>query len=179
MEMKKYILPILVIVHIQFCFGQDYINYEKELFIIQLRNLGFDTISGSEKLIIETSNVVIAQFNENYCTYIDYHMKNDGEFDFCDSIFCTSTCNECFDVTLNSFLSIKNRKWKKNEENEYFSLKNEGKSISYGPYKDIKYRIEKLEVLKSTSNKQPSFYIHRVWATKSEYKRLKKLKKYR
>ncbi len=176
--MKKYILLICIIVRIQFSFGQNFMNYEKLLIVDLLFDIGFDTISGSKKLIIDSSDVLIAKFNENYCTYIEYHLKNDGETDICDSIFCTSSCNECFDVTLNEFLLSNNKKWKKKLNNEYYSLMNKGKSTIFGPPKVIEYQIEKLEVVKSIENKTPNFKIYRVWISKNEFKKLKKLKTY-
>lgn len=176
---SKYLIFILTLFQIKICFSQDYMNYEKSLVISKLMNLDFNTNDGSAKKIVDSSNVVITQFNESYCSKIEYHMSNDGDIEFCDSIFCTSTCINCFEIILNSFLSNKSRKWKKNTETDFFSLQNNGKYILYGPTKEVKYLILKLEVAKAADNSDSKFSVYHLWIPQDEFKRLKRIKTFR
>ena len=132
---------------------------KKSLLISRLMNFGFDTIQGSENNILDSSNYILARFNENYCSRIEYHLSQDAdEMKFCDSIYFTSECSKCFDVTLNSFIENKRRKWKKESDSVFYSLKNHGKSILYGPPKEVKYMILKMEIVDATESSNPEFF---------------------
>ena len=177
--MKKSILILSVLFQAQLSFGQDFMNNEKDLLISRLMDLGFDTIQGSAKNIVDSSNFVLARFNDNYCSRLEYHLTQDSdEMNFCDSIYFTTECSKCFDVTWNEFVDDKQKKWKKESDSVFYSLKNAGKSILYGPPREIKFRIVKLEITEVNESTNPEFIAHNVWVAKSEYKRLKKLKTY-
>ena len=138
-------------------------------------NYGFDTIPNRDLNIVDSSNFVLAQFNENYCTRIEYHITFGEYSNSCDSIFCTSACDSCFNITLDAFLSQNN--WKQNSENEFYSLRNHGKWVRYDTSRNVDFNIKKLEVI-SPKDGNVSFIVNRVYVPKSEYKRLKKIKRY-
>jgi len=135
-----------------------------------LKDNGFKTNSEAHYFIKDSSSQVIALFNEFRYSRIEYHLSNN----FCDSISCRSSCNECFDGTLNAVLSNKKRKWKKSSENEFISIKKSIKANSKKEFKVLKLRI--------TSNKRTgelSFLMYNIWISQSEFKQLKKVKKHR
>lgn len=178
--MKIIFLIIAILIHVQFAFGQDYLNNEKRLVVSRLMDYGFDTIQGSERNIVDSSSFILARFNENYCSRFEYHMTQDSdEMEFCDSIYFTSDCNKCFDVTLSEFIDNKRKKWKKESDSVFYSLKNPGKSILFGPPKEVKYMIVKLEIVKASETTNAEFFVYHIWVTDSEFKRLKKIKTYR
>jgi hypothetical protein len=178
--MKKLFLVMLVILQVQLTFGQDFINNERSLLISRLMNFGFDTIEGSKNNIVDSSNYILARFNDNYCSRIEYHLTQDAdEMIFCDSIYFVSQCNQCFEVTLNTFIKNKRKKWKKESVNVFYSLKNPGKLILFDPPREVKYHIQKIEIVKATESTNAEFFVHYIWVSKSEFKRLKKIKTYR
>ncbi|MFT5217315.1 MAG: hypothetical protein ACI83H_002452 [Glaciecola sp.] len=178
---KNYTKPIILllsIILIQYSYAQEYLNYEKELVINNLKQFGFDNTSGSKHKIIDSSNVVIALFNEDYCSRIEYHLFEEEHGSYCDSIFFTSSCDKCFDVTLVSFLSKKQRKWKKVENNEFLSLRKDIKQITgIGSTREVKYKIAKLKVARNIEDVTAHFIVSEIWVTRNEFRRLRKIKK--
>ncbi len=150
-------------------YSQDFINCDKEYLITRLKNNGFETNPDAHYYLKDSLSQVIALFNEFRYSRIEYHIANNT----CDSISCISSCDQCFDGTLNSILSNKKRKWKTSSENEFISLKKAKKLISND---EVKYQVLKLKITSSKTTGSLSFLMYNVWINQSEFKQLNKTK---
>ena len=155
-------------------YSQDFINCSKEYLITKLKKNGFEANPAAHYYIKDSSNQVLALFNEFRYSRIEYHISNH----ICDSISCSSTCDQCFDGTLNSILSQKKRKWKKQTENIFVSLRKPQASTIKGA-KLKTYFVLKLEITSSKANGTLSFLMYNQEIRKAEYLQLKKAKRYK
>lgn len=159
---------------------QEYINYEKAIVVDFLFDGGFDTSSGSERLLLMDSLKITAMFNKNYCSVMEYYFyKDEDDYLICDSIYFSSDCSECFDVNLRELLSNKSRRWKKINDSLYISSSNVGSITHYGPPKVTTYWVLKLEIQHSNDNTNSSLYIHAILIDEADYKKNKKLPRYK
>ncbi len=171
--MNLYFSPLLLLISFATTsYSQDFINCNKEYLITRLKDNGFENNPEAHYYLKDSTNQVIALFNEFRYSRIEYHITNNT----CDSISCVSSCDQCFDGTLNSILSNKKRKWKTSSKNEFTSLKNSKKVIENN---EEKYKVLKLKITSSKTTGSLSFLIYNNWINQSEYKRLKKVKKYK
>lgn len=139
-------------------------------------NTGFELNGNGKKVMHDSDSVIIALYNNNYCSRLEYHLTNSHEnLQFCDSIYLTSSCDKCFDVTLNSFIKSKSRKWRMESEFVYWSTNNKAKHIKFKPTREVFYRIKVLQIDKNSALKNPQLFYYTVWISKAEFKRIKKL----
>ncbi|HRG28788.1 MAG TPA: hypothetical protein PLJ00_12900 [Chitinophagales bacterium] len=159
---------------------QDFINYDKEIVVDFLFDGGYDTSRGSEYLLLMDSLKITAMFNENYCSILEYYFyKDEDDYLICDSIYLSSNCERCFEVNLRELLSKKSRRWKKINDSLYISSNNVGSITHYGPPKVTTYWVLKLEIQHSNDNTNSSLYIHAILIDEADYKKNKKLPRYK
>lgn len=179
--MRAICLTLVFIVNLQLVQAQDLINCGKDLIIVSLMDYGFDTIPESEMIIIDSTDYIVAKFNNNHCSRLEYHLLNeeDSFFQFCDSIYFTTECHECLNSVLDDFFESTGKKWKQDGNSIFYSLKGHGKSIIYGNPRIVTYSIEKLEIVPESDHSSPQFFVHHIEVSDLEFKRIKQLKNYR
>ncbi len=173
--MKSKLLILLLIQSITIVmYSQDFINCSKSYLISKLEANGFEANPKAVHYFKDSANQVIAVYNEFRYSRIEYHITENK----CDSISCTSSCDQCFDQTLNSILSNKKRKWRKTKANEFVSTK-KPTQFKTGKEGERLVSVLKLVITSSKTTGKLSFLIYNQWINETKFKAFKKIKKYK